>query len=609
MHRQPLYAEISLLPGEGMTQKVIPFSRWGTVGLIVPSFFIYVWGFGYGFTEIDDGGQVLQNQAVLNLSWESIKIMFTTSVVKMYQPITSLNLSFLVAIFGIESATSFHVFSYLVHALNTMLVFYVAVSLVQDRSKAVLIALLFSVHPLRVESVAWISATSTILFTFFFLLAMWFYILYLNKGHLIFYGLSLLAFIFGGFSKVLVVPFLGVMILLDVYWGRSFKNWRIIGEKVPFILMMGFFSYMALHFRAGNNGFPGYPYDPSLMSPIQVVWYPIKTLLPFQLSVLYDWPPELGGLDQILGYGLCALFLGSLYIGRRSKLYVFGILFYLGLIVLHTSLVSSFLAPFSDRYAYLSTLGLLLAWVGIIPQETFQRVGRYVGWGLTAIFFGLSVKQIKVWQSTESVWSNNLLHQSATFSNGMRGAIYYQRRDFGRALEDFTKVAENPDSRLDPEKYAFLYNGLGVMNADKDPDKALEYFKKATSFAPGSSSYTNLARMQAKAGDFKGAEEVLRKVIENEPQNTAAYDQLVGLLFGQGKFQDLLPLMDQLVELAPDSYLNFKRRAYILLKLNRLPEARQDVDRAHTIMKGMGVDPSQDLQLNEVKNLLEMKGM
>ena len=130
---------------------------------------IYASSLQYGFTAIDDGGQVLENPFVQSLDWESIKGMFTSATVGMYQPLTTLLFALINAVFGHDSAVPFHLFSLLLHAVNAGLVHRVGQRLLQHDAAAFVLALLFAAHPLAVEAVCWVSATSTLLFTWCFL--------------------------------------------------------------------------------------------------------------------------------------------------------------------------------------------------------------------------------------------------------------------------------------------------------------------------------------------------------------------------------------------------------------------------------------------------------
>jgi tetratricopeptide (TPR) repeat protein len=476
---------------------------------------IYAFGFHYSFIEIDDGAQLLENPFLEEFSLSNLISIFTTDVVAMYQPFTTFCLAIITAIFGMKSAFAFHVFSFLIHATNTVLICKISEKLLGDRIKAVAIALIFSIHPLMVESVAWVSATSTLLFTMFYLLSMLSYINYKleKQRHWLYY--SLIFFILGAFSKVLILPFLGVMLLLDYFFAKklSIKILRLV-EKVPFFAVGLVFLIIAFHFRGGQSGFPGHDYPPVLMVPSQIVWYIYKLLFPINLGILYDWPLTPFGGFQLLSWPLLAGLLAALYHLRHNKIFVFGLVFYFFNIVLHTAFFSTFLSPYADRYAYLSTFGIWIALSSLIPTHiNCKLVGAGAG-TLAALYFAQSQNQIRQWQSTVSLWTHNLSHQTSTFSNGMRGAIYYKNSNFELANADFEKVDENPDTRFEPEKYSFLYTSLGIMNAEKNPDKACEYFGKVLQFNQSIESYMNYGKMLVKANRNEEAQVVYRKIMD-----------------------------------------------------------------------------------------------
>jgi len=136
----------------------------------------------YGYIEIDDGGQVFENPLVLEWTLRNLKQMFISPVVGMYQPLTSITFAALVTVFGVEETFSQHLFNVLLHILNSLLVLLLCKKLFASTATAGIIALLFAVHPLKVEAVVWLSARSTLMFSGFFLLAMIFYLRWLQDN-------------------------------------------------------------------------------------------------------------------------------------------------------------------------------------------------------------------------------------------------------------------------------------------------------------------------------------------------------------------------------------------------------------------------------------------
>ncbi len=161
--------------------------------------------------------QVYNNPLIKTVSLENIKKIITTPVLGMYAPLTGLSYASISNVFGVQSATPFHIFSFILHILNLILVYFLGLKIFKTQNKAILLSLLFSLHPLAVEAVSWVSATSTLLFSAFFLSGMYYYIRFLESNQRSYYTITLLLFVLGCFSKVQMIPFVGVLFLLDFF--------------------------------------------------------------------------------------------------------------------------------------------------------------------------------------------------------------------------------------------------------------------------------------------------------------------------------------------------------------------------------------------------------
>lgn len=570
--------------------------------LLLPTLLIYQQGFGYGFVGLDDTGQVPQDPEHYGLSLAKLRELFSSTTISMYQPLTSLALALIVAVFGYESATAFHVFSFLVHFANVWLVYLLGRELLGAWLKALLLALLFATHPLMVESVHWVSATSTVLFSFFFLSALVSYVRYVVTQRRGWYLLSLCSFTIGAFAKVQIVPFIGVLLLVDYLFKRRLLSIPLALEKVPFVVVAVLFLGVAIHFRGGQSGFPGYDYAPVLLVPNQLLWYLQKLVVPTDLGVVYDWPQAASGFSFYAAYVSLVAIGAVVFRLRENRLLVFGVLFYLCNLLLHTAAFTQFLGPYADRYAYLSTLGIWLALFGLVAERHF----RYLAFALVAaigVYSVLAFRQLRTWQSSVAMWTHNIQHQAASFSYGMRGAEYYKGGQLALAKADFERVASEPDSRFEPDKLVYLYTALGSLETAADPKKALEYFRSAVAVDGRASAYDNLAAAYLKLGEDENAEASLRRAIAQEPGRLSSREQLVSLYFDREQFQEMLPLFLEMLALGKDPVAVHKMRAYAYLQLDMPEEAGHDVRMATLLLSQRGQDPLQDPQLVELQRL------
>ena len=557
---------------------------------------IYAGSLHYGFTAIDDGGQVLENPFVHSLNWDNIKGMFMSETIGMYQPLTTLLFALVNAAFGHDSATPFHWLSLLLHVVNAALVFQVGKRLFQRAEAAFILSLLFAVHPLAVEAVCWVSATSTLLFTACFLGAMLAYDRYLVEGSRKLYAVAFTLFVLGCFAKVQMLPFVGVMFLLDHLRGR--KLHQLLSQKLPFVAIAAGFIAVALHFRGGQTAFTG-DYPPLLLLPAQFMWYAWKALLPKDLGIVYDWPTRPWTLWTVAAYVAMSGVAAALWRFRQHRLFVFGVLFFFGNLVLHTALASTFLGPYADRYGYLSVLGLWIALFSLVSDRKWVWSGGAV---VVLVFGGLAYAQTQHWRSTIDLWTHNLSHESATFSNGMRGALYYERGQFAQARQDFEQVDRTPDPRFEPEKYHYLYTALGVMTSDSEPKKSLQYFKEAAKWKPHSESFENIALAAKKLGDYQTAEAFyLRCSKEFEPPSF--YMNLSTLYFQTRQFEKGAEIMNQAIEAGCSDILCYKMRCFFRIETQDIPGALADYEQALALFNIMP-DAKPDPILNNLRSML-----
>ena len=554
--------------------------RIGLTSLLAIS--IYASSLQFGFTAIDDGGQVLENPFVQSLDRESLKGMFTNATVGMYQPLTTLLFALINSLFGHDTATPFHLFSLLLHAVNAALVYRVGKRLLLHDVAAFVLGLLFAAHPLAVEAVCWISATSTLLFTGCFLSAVLAYDRFLASGEQRQYGAALGFFLLGCMAKVQMLPFIGVMFLLDYLRERPLLEDG--ARKLPFLVISAGFVAISLHFRGGQTAFTG-DYAAWLLTPVQFMWYAVKAIVPVELGIVYDWPAEPWTAWTI---GACvglAAWAAAMVRWSANRLFVFGSLFFFGNLVLHTALATTFLGPYADRYGYLSVLGLWLAAWSLIP-ESRRTIAVCAGGVAAVVYAGVAFAQTQHWRSTIDLWTHNLTHESATFSNGMRGALYYENGQFARAQRDFEKVHETPDPRFEPDKYNYLYTILGLMTTDTEPENSLRYFKQAAEWKPHPESFENVAAAAKKLGDFETAEVFYLKCAKDfEPPSY--YMNLSTLYFETQQFDKGADIMTQAIDAGCDDILCYKMRCFFRIKSRDIPGALADFEQAGVLFNAM----------------------
>ena len=321
----------------------------------------YIPSFTADFVSWDDGDYVTSNTMIRSFS--NFNDFFTTPVQGNYHPLTMMSLALNYAISG-DNAWSYHVLNVLLHLLNVFLVYLFIMALSKGNSIiAFTVAMLFGVHPMHVESVAWVAERKDVLYSFFFLLGMIYYLKYLDKISRESYFIILGLFVLSLASKPAAIVFPGVLFAIDFYRQRKFSMMLIL-EKIPFILLSGIFIFLAVHgqtkvgavdtanvFGMGNRIF---------FATYAYMMYFIKMILPLNLAPLYPFPAI--NLPLPVTYFISPIFIIATavlcyFTWKKDREITFGFGFFLInlLLILQLKIVGS--AIIADRYTYIPYIG------------------------------------------------------------------------------------------------------------------------------------------------------------------------------------------------------------------------------------------------------------
>ena len=524
--------------------------------LICITLFAYANSFTNDFVLLDDDYQVYENTLVQNLSFENIQTTFTSSVMRMYQPLVTFFFSLIASVFGTDSASAFHTFSLFIHLINILLVFSLGKKLVKDETKSVLIALLFAIHPLAVEAVSWVSATSTVFFSLFFLSALLSYIRFLERNQKKHYYSSLLLFLIGCFCKVQIIPFVGVLFLVDYLYQKPFLSKKQLIQKLPFIFIAIIFTCIAYNVRVVDQ-IGQRPYSDIYFSGYQITWYIIKNFVPMDLVAIFNWPEKLTLIHHLFTIALLPL-IYAIYHFRKNRLFVFGSLFFIFNIGLHIAIVSKFYAPYADRYAYLSSIGI---WIALFSLFNKKQLLYSIGPFLFLLIF-VTKSQVKTWKNTEALYTRNVKYNpnalsynnlgyinrnsnksiaeshflkaielDAKFKDAYNnlGVLYVSINNSKKAEKYFLKLLE-----LDA-KHIEAYNNLGLIYMNTNKNKAIQYFQKSIELNPTNAKIYNSLGILYMNTNLEKAETYFLKAIELSPKNVAAHDNLGRLYFATDK--------------------------------------------------------------------------
>lgn len=395
-----------------------------------------LWG---QFLEWDDYAHITQNPAIRSLSFANLWMMFTEPAAKLYCPLTWLSFALDYQIWG-RDPFGYHLTNLVLHAANTALVLALVLRLLGDRSThaqsiALLTAAIFGVHPLRVESVAWVTERKDVLFCFFYLVALLAYVRWVTQAKRSAYWVCLLLFIGSALSKSTAVTFPLTLILIDTFWKRRVALW----EKAPFFavsIIVGAATFVAQASGTGETvlnvtaiplwarlGLVGYC----------TVFYVGKLFWPFHLSAVYPSFEDFGWNPLIaVGYivAFCALLVAAFAFRKRVPILLPSWLFYLVALSPTIGLIPVGAHVVADRYAYLALLGLALPTsAGLVVLANKSRQLRVIVSAaivaLLAALTILSAKRTAVWINTETLFQNALVEDPTCYTALVNLTVYY----------------------------------------------------------------------------------------------------------------------------------------------------------------------------------------
>ena len=314
------------------------------------------------FTNWDDGEYVTENTLIRDISPASIKGMFVEPVSSNFHPLTIFSFAVEYKFAGLNPFF-YHLTNLVIHLLNTGFVFLFIYLLCRNGPVAFLTALLFGIHPLHVESVAWISERKDVLYTFFYLSSLIAYIRYLERANAGAYVLSFLLFILSCLAKSMAVTLPAVLLLIDYYRSGKLTRGNIIA-KVHFFAVSAAVSFIAVMTQRAQEVIERtQEVFGSLMNVYVAVkgicFYLWKIIIPVHLSAIYPMPPAVRGGELALDIAVVAALSLAIYFSRKkSRIYIFGGLFFLITILPVLKFIPIGNAIFAaDRYTYVPSIG------------------------------------------------------------------------------------------------------------------------------------------------------------------------------------------------------------------------------------------------------------
>jgi tetratricopeptide (TPR) repeat protein len=568
---------------------------------------------GFGFVNFDDRDYVYDNRNVSDgVSGEGIRWAFTQSHVANWHPLTWISLMLDCSLYGLNPAR-LHLTNVLLHAATVVLLFLVLRAMTGGTGSAsgtlwpsALVAALFAVHPLRAESVAWVTERKDVLSGLFFVLTLGAYASYARRPFSFArYAAVMALFALGLLSKATLVTVPCLLLLLD-YWplgrmtakkprssiapsplgssiapsparsslsppgttggldfaeaapGRFSVLARLLAEKIPLLLLAALASGMtiwaqseAIVSQQHYNLWWRLRYI-----PIAYLSYLVRFFWPADLAALYprpnlDLPPwqTCGALAILLGITAASI----VWAPRRPYLLV-GWLWYLGMLVPVVGFLQVGVAATADRNTYLAQIGLTIALVWIAADARWTRPYLRPRWGVAAasvivVLLACAWRQTTVWRNSEALWTRTLActSRNAVAHNDLGVALTAQGR-IGEAIAHFQKALEIKTD------YAEAHYNLGnaAMNSGRI-DEALAQFREALNIKPDyAEAHYNLGLALASRGRIDEAIAHYQRALEIKPNSPLVHNNLGTALAGRARIDDAMLQFREALKIDPD---------------------------------------------------------
>ena len=514
------------------------------VALIVANLVVYAPVRQFAFVNSDDPVYVTANAHVLGgLSWTNIQWAFTEAKVPYWHPLTFLSHMFDVQLYG-TNAGGHHITSVLLHIACSVMLFGLLLQMTGALWRSAVVAALFSLHPLRVESVAWIAERKDVLSTFFWIATTWAYVHYVRRPGFKRYASVVVLFALGLMAKPMIVTLPFALLLLD-YWPlerlrladaprkRSMSLSELIKEKVPLFVL----ALVASLITFGTQRSVGAVNSLEAISlPLRVanslhsyVAYLGDLVWPARLAALYPYPDSISVpmvLTAIVLLGVVTAI--ALALHRRHPYVVVGWFWYLGTLLPVIGLIQVGPQARADRFTYVPHIGLLIILVwGVVELARRVSSPRVVLAPLATVALAactvMSMQQVGIWRDSEALWEHTL---RVTRDNGVAhfnlGVNFASTGRNDEAIQHLTEAV-----RLEPD-FAFAHNRLAVaLDRRGHTPEVTKHLAEFVRLTPASGeAYANLAISLAKDGKNAEAIEAFSQAIRLNPNDATSRSRL-----------------------------------------------------------------------------------
>jgi protein O-mannosyl-transferase len=587
----------------------------------------------FDFVSFDDYQYVRDNPHVIQgLSVTNIKWAITSLYAANWHPITWLSHMTDRELFGLRPGMH-HFTNVLFHIANTLLLFYFLRRMTDAIWKSAIVAALFALHPLHVESVAWVSERKDVLSTFFWMLTMISYTWYIKNRTIGRYLVVAACYALGLMSKPMLVTLPVVLLLLD-FWplkraelirkddpgassrgniGASGVTWSemlpLILEKAPLFLLAAAASMLTISAQKGSGAMSPLNLIPLHSrlenASISYIAYLGKAIWPFHLAVFYPYPKMFSPVLVVGSLVLLVLLTWISFIFIRRFPFLFGgWLWFLVTLVPVIGIVQVGSQAMADRYMYIPLIGIfiIVAW-GLTEFLDQWRSGRYILTGIFSVIIPILIfvawLQIGYWKNNVTLFSHAIeVTKDNYLAHNSLGAALFDMGDIDAAIYQYNEAL-----KIEP-KYMHAQNNLGAALANQGKYKeAINHYRESLLINPGyAEAHYNLGIALTSVGKSDEAIKEYKKAIQKDPQYASAYNNLGLALADNGNVNEAVINYKIALQTKP----NFVKARLNLVSL--LAKQRKYDDAVLELNKGLLIEPESLILYSQLARLYDMKG-
>jgi tetratricopeptide (TPR) repeat protein len=575
----------------------------GAFIILIVTFLIFSPAIQYNFVNWDDDVNVAENK---NVTTFNVSGIFTESVIGGYNPLSILSLAIDYKLANGEPWL-FHLNNILLHLLCTLLVFVLLKRLGISFFISLVVTILFGIHPMRIESVVWITERKDVLFGLFYLLSLILYLDFAKNRKTVFFVLSILAFILSLLSKIQAVTLPFSLLLVD-YWLNRKLNIKLLMEKLPFFVLSLITGLVGIYFLRQQGSLETgeiFPFHQRLfIGSYSFMVYILKSVIPFHLSALHPYTSKLNVLYYLSMIPTILIFIIPLFSYKKNKYITFGILFFIANIIFMLQVLGAGQGFLAERFTYIPYIGLFLIYAKFaetLLTDFYQyKTTIYSILALYIVVLGvITINQRNTWKDSITLWDNVIeKYPTNSLAYNNLGHYYRQQNNYELALLNYNNAIKN-----DPKNDMAYANRGKVWFDQGQVDKAIDDYNKSIELDNKSAeTFSNRGAALGMTKKYDAALADLDYALELEPNNLNALSNRGFVYYNLGDFQKTIQDYSQYLQFKPND-------ADILNTIGLCYSNLKDFDKAiATFTKCITINPQQGAFYNNRSYALNGKG-